>query len=152
MKWVKMCHAKWGISPGSHCLNNYPGTLSQIPVSVTHFKIRISSKASQSSNELQWLDLTHWGRDKMVAISQTTFSNAFSWMKMYKFRLRFHWIFSPRVESTMFMKTMRHIGHFRWLGPNVSWEISQIWIEYIKPIGQMSDESWKFFGYTESTL
>ena len=26
--------------------------------------------------------LTHWGRDKMAAISQTTFSNAFSWMKM----------------------------------------------------------------------
>ena len=26
--------------------------------------------------------LTHWGRDKMDAISQTTFSNAFSWMRM----------------------------------------------------------------------
>ena len=35
--------------------------------------------------------LTHWGRDKMAAISQTTFSNTFSWMKMYEFRLRFHW-------------------------------------------------------------
>ena len=35
--------------------------------------------------------LTYWGRDKMAAISQTTFSNAFSWMKMYEFRLRFHW-------------------------------------------------------------
>ena len=35
------------------------------------------------------------------------------------------------------------------LGPNVRWEISQIWIEYIKPIGQMSDESWKFLGYTD---
>ena len=29
--------------------------------------------------------LTHWGRDKMDAISQTTFSNAFSWMKMLEF-------------------------------------------------------------------
>ena len=27
---------------------------------------------------------------------------------------------------------MKIIGHFRWLGPNVRWEISQIWIEYIK--------------------
>ena len=27
---------------------------------------------------------------------QTTFSNAFSWMKMYKFRLRFHWSFFPK--------------------------------------------------------
>ena len=35
--------------------------------------------------------LTHWGRDKMAAISQTTFSNVFSWMKTYEFRLRFHW-------------------------------------------------------------
>ena len=37
---------------------------------------------------------------------------------------------------------------FRWLGPNVWWEISQIWIEHIKPIGQMSDRPWTFFGYT----
>ena len=43
-----------------------------------------------------------------------------------------------------------HVRHFRWLGPNVwwAWETSQIWIEYIKPIRQMSDEPWKFFGYT----
>ena len=34
---------------------------------------------------------THWGRDKMAVILQTTFSNAFSWMQMYEFRLRFHW-------------------------------------------------------------
>ena len=27
--------------------------------------------------------LTHWGWDKMDAISQTTFSNAFSWMKIF---------------------------------------------------------------------
>ena len=33
--------------------------------------------------------LTHWGRDKMAAIFQTTFSNAFPWMKVYEFRLRF---------------------------------------------------------------
>ena len=35
--------------------------------------------------------LTHWGRDKMDAISQTTFSNPFSSMKMHELRLRFHW-------------------------------------------------------------
>ena len=27
-----------------------------------------------------WVSLTHWGGDKMSATSQTTFSNAFSWM------------------------------------------------------------------------
>ena len=29
--------------------------------------------------------LTHWGRDKMAAISQTTFANGFSWMKCINF-------------------------------------------------------------------
>ena len=32
--------------------------------------------------------LTHRGRDKMVTMIQTTFSNALSWAKMHKFRLR----------------------------------------------------------------
>ena len=35
--------------------------------------------------------LTHWGRDKMGAISQTKFSHAFSGTRFYQFRLRFHW-------------------------------------------------------------
>ena len=35
--------------------------------------------------------LTHWGRDKINAILQTTFSNAYSWMKMYEFWLKFQW-------------------------------------------------------------
>ena len=35
--------------------------------------------------------LTRWGQDKMAAIFQTTFSNAFSWMKIYQYRLKFHW-------------------------------------------------------------
>ena len=30
---------------------------------------------------VRWL--THWSRDKMAAISQTTFSKVFSWWKMY---------------------------------------------------------------------
>ena len=33
--------------------------------------------------------LTHLPLDKMAAISQTTFSNAFSWMKMLEFRFSF---------------------------------------------------------------
>ena len=40
---------------------------------------------------------THWGRDKMDAISQTTFSSTFSWMKMFEFRLKFHWSLLLRV-------------------------------------------------------
>ena len=56
--------------------------------------------------EPYWLQfscsLTHWGRDKMVVISQTTFSNAFYWMKMYEFRLRFHWSLFLNVQLTIF--------------------------------------------------
>ena len=40
---------------------------------------------------------THWGRNKMAAIFQTTFSSTFSLMKMYEFRLRFHWSQFPMV-------------------------------------------------------
>ena len=47
------------------------------------------------------IKLTHWGWDK-IAISQTTFSNAFSWMKMYEFCLRFHWSLFLRFELTIF--------------------------------------------------
>ena len=46
--------------------------------------------------------LTHWGREKMAAIIQMTSSNAFSWMKMYQFRLRFYWNLFQRVQSTKF--------------------------------------------------
>ena len=42
--------------------------------------------------------LTHWSRDKMAANFQTTFSNAFSWMKMCNFLLRFHWNLFPGVQ------------------------------------------------------
>ena len=45
--------------------------------------------------------LTHLPLDKMVAISQTTFSNAFSWMKSFAFRFKFHWSLFQRVQSTI---------------------------------------------------
>ena len=51
--------------------------------------------------------LTHWGREKMAAISQTTFSNAFSWMKMDEFRLKFHWSLFLRCQLTIFQHWFR---------------------------------------------
>ena len=51
------------------------------------------------------------------------------------------------MPDPVFTKIIGHVKHFWWLGPNVWWEISQIWIEY-KPIRQMSDEPRKFCGYT----
>ena len=40
--------------------------------------------------------LTHWRPDKMHKNLQTTFSNAFSWMKMIVFLLKFHWNLFPK--------------------------------------------------------
>ena len=44
---------------------------------------------------------------QMAAIFQTTFSNAFSLMKMYPFRLIFHWSLFPMVKSTIFQHWFR---------------------------------------------
>ena len=51
--------------------------------------------------------ITHWGRDKMDDISQTTLSSSFSWMKMFEFRLKFHWNLFLRVELTIFQHWFR---------------------------------------------
>ena len=49
----------------------------------------ITSRAHWSSSGSMVTDL-HWDRDNMAAMFQTTFSNAFSWMKTYEFWLWFH--------------------------------------------------------------
>ena len=43
------------------------------------------------------MPLAHWGWVKMCAISQTMFSNAFSWMKTSEFRIICHWNVFLRV-------------------------------------------------------
>ena len=55
--------------------------------------------------------LTHWGWDKMVTIFQTTFSNAFSWMKINKCWLRFQWSLFSRAQLSIFPYWFR-----QWLG------------------------------------
>ena len=47
------------------------------------------------------------GRDKKAAIYQTTFSNAFFWMQMFEFWLRFHWILSLMVQLAIFQDWFR---------------------------------------------
>ena len=53
-----------------------------------------------------WVLLTHSGWDKMAAIFQLTFSNGFSWMKMYEFWLKFHRIFFQGVQLTIFISPL----------------------------------------------
>ena len=71
--------------------------------------------------------LTHWGRDKMAAFFQTTFSNDFSWMKMYEFWLTFHWSLFLGVQLTIFQHWFR-----LWLGADqaTSHYLNQWWLDY----------------------
>ena len=47
----------------------------------------------------------------LLLISQTSFSNAFSVMKMFKFQLKFHWRLFPRVQLPKLQHWFRY-----WLG------------------------------------
>ena len=71
--------------------------------------------------------LTHWGRDKMAAIFQTTFSNAFPRMKIYEFRLKFHWSLFLRIQIIIVQHRFRS-----WLGTNqaTSHYLNQWWLDY----------------------
>ena len=57
----------------------------------THWQIMTDSC---SCHWAQIPHLTHWGRDKMAANFKTTFSNGSSLMKMFGFRLKFHWSYA----------------------------------------------------------
>ena len=63
----------------------------------------------------------------MDAISQTTFWIAFSWMKMFGFRLKFHWSLFLRVQLTIFQHWFR-----KWLGAvqATSHYLNQWWLFY----------------------
>ena len=70
--------------------------------------------------------LAHWGRDKMDAFSQTTLSNAFSWMKILEFRLKCHWSLFLRVLLTIFQHWF-----WKWLGADqaTSHYLNQCWLD-----------------------
>ena len=63
----------------------------------------------------------------MAAISQTTYSSAFSWMKMFEFRLKFQWSLFLRVQLTIFQHWFR-----LWLGDvqATSHYLNQWWLIY----------------------
>ena len=58
---------------------------------------------------------------------QTTLSNAFSWMKILEFRLKFHWRLSLRVQLTISQHWFRW-----WLGADeaTSHYLNQWWFDY----------------------
>ena len=90
------------------CLNGPPERLMrtefcQPAIYVT--SLAAIEKLKEENPKVGWL--THWGRDQMDAISQTTSSSAFSWMKMFEFRLKFQWSLFLRVQLTIFQHWFR---------------------------------------------
>ena len=65
--------------------------------------------------------LTHRGRDKMNAISQTTFSRAFSWMKTFEFRLNFRRPGDKPLSEPMVVNLLTHICVTRPQWVNICW-------------------------------
>ena len=76
---------------------------------------------------MSWIYLTHRGQDKTAVIFQTTFSNVFSWMKMYEFLLNLHWSVFQRIQLIISQHWFRW-----WLGVRqaTSHYRNQCWLVY----------------------
>ena len=63
----------------------------------------------------------------MAVISQTVFSNAFFWMKIYGFRIRFHWFLFLWAQSTIWQHWFTY-----WRGADqaTSHYLNQWWLLY----------------------
>ena len=77
----------------------------------------------------------HWDLEKMAANFLATLSNAFYWMTMYEFRLRFHWNLFLRFDLTLSQK---------WLNNNLatSHYLNQFWLVYCD--GRFVSFVWNF--------
>ena len=96
------------------CAGNSPGPVNSPhkgPVTRKMFPfddviMSIPSNHGVFGSVVQWFEpgfepLTHRARDKMAAITQTMFSNALSWMKIFEFRLKFHLSLSLMLQLTI---------------------------------------------------
>ena len=92
--------------PNNACLKNTNRSIS-FHTEFEHFYLRRMSTTKWLPFCSDLNELTHWGRDKMAAFSQTTLSNAFSWMKTLDFRLKIHWSLFLRVQIIIFQHCFR---------------------------------------------
>ena len=108
----KQLRCWWFKTPWRSCdvtvMSDHPCTTNRKP---SHAAIQVTDRLTLFV--VTWwyacrpMALTHWGRDEMNNISQTTFSNVFSSMKMYEFRLKFHWSLFPSVQLSIFQHWFR---------------------------------------------
>ena len=77
------------------------------------------------------MKLTHWGRVKIAAFSQTMHSNARSWREIYEFYLKFDWSLFLRIQLIIFQHWFR-----QWLrnGRATSRYLNQWWYSFLKHI------------------
>ena len=76
----------------------------------THYNVIVMFSKIQFDGMKTWEQVYTWlvlccvyggltrGWDKMADIFQMTFSDAFTWLKMYEFRLRLHWNLTLREQ------------------------------------------------------
>ena len=107
----------------------YQYELIQIPASKSASIIMCGMKSmihSQSST-VQYRYITRCDRDRRAAIFRRAFSNAFSWIKMCEFRLRFHWNLFLRFQLTI----LHHLlGEWLDADQATSHYLNQCWLVY----------------------
>ena len=80
------------VSCGISRANGNPGLFAWAINGVVHVReTRINQYVQDTMQNLWQSTLTHWGWIRMAAISQTTLSNSFYWMKMFLLWFKFHW-------------------------------------------------------------
>ena len=65
--------------------------LERIPCDQTcfnSFQFILDLPCNRMACNIDYTELTYWGLNKMAYILQTTFSNAFSWMKTFEFQIK----------------------------------------------------------------
>ena len=94
--------------------------------------IKVCLRHFYSDRNQHLTHLTHWGRDKMDAISQTTLWSAFSWMKNVWIPIEISY---PNENKSLFLRVQLTIFQhwFRsWLGAvqATSHYLNQWWLDY----------------------
>ena len=90
----------------------FPSLVSAVKYCINFIEFKFGSVSVYLSDEYFCsILLTHFPLHKMAAISQTTFSHAFSWIKSFVFWFKFHWSLFLRVQLTISQHWFR-----QWLG------------------------------------
>ena len=100
--WSNLCRISFDLDVFSFC-HTGSSYVKSCSCSLWSWQIySIAESNRESGTTISAINWTHWGRVKIVAISQTTFSNTFSWTNMYEFRLKFLWNLILRCELRIF--------------------------------------------------